>query len=39
MLSNSNLRFSDAVSDAIDYLDEDELDEVTQQIAREMDDN
>jgi hypothetical protein len=27
------------VSDAIDYLDEDELDEVTQQIAREMDDN
>ncbi len=35
MLSDSKLRFSEAVSDAIDYLDEEELQEVTDQLARE----
>lgn len=38
MLSDSKLRFSEAVSDAIDYLDEEELQEVTNEIARSRDD-
>lgn len=38
MLSDSKLRFSSAVSDAIDYLDEDELEEVTLVVARERED-
>ena len=38
MLRDSKLRFSSAVSDAIDYLDEDELEEVTLVVARERED-
>jgi len=34
MLSDSKLRFSEAVSDAIDYLDEDELQVASEEIAR-----
>lgn len=35
MLSNSRLRFSDTVTEAIDYLDEEELQDVADQVARE----
>lgn len=35
MLSNSSLRFSEAVSDAVDYLDEDELEETCQRLAED----
>lgn len=36
MLSNSPLRFSDAVTDALDYLDEDELEVAQQEAARRL---
>jgi hypothetical protein len=36
LLSDNKLRFSETVSDAVDYLDEEELAEITEQIAREM---
>lgn len=35
MLSNSHLRFSDTVTDALDFLDEEELQEVQDELARE----
>jgi hypothetical protein len=35
LLSDSKLRFSPTVSDALDYLDEDELQEVQDALARE----
>lgn len=35
LLSNSSLRFSETVSDAIDYLDEDELEETCQRLAKD----
>jgi hypothetical protein len=38
MLSSSQIRFSPTVAEAIDILDEDELEEVTQAVARERED-
>lgn len=34
MLSDSKLRFSETVTDALDYLDEEELQEASDEIAR-----
>lgn len=39
MLSNSQIRFSPTVAEAIDVLDEDELEEATQAVAREREDS
>lgn len=39
MLSDSKLRFSPTVSDAIDYLDEDELEEARLIVEREREDD
>lgn len=37
LLSDSKLRFSSIVTEALDVLDEEELQEVTDEIARERD--
>lgn len=38
MLSDAKIRFSQTVADALDILDEDELQEVTDELARDEED-